>query len=52
MRTTARSMLERMAPKERASFTPDRLRDIRNEFARLSACWSVLRIGESFSESW
>jgi hypothetical protein len=49
---TARSMLERMGPQERASYTAEKLREIRAEFERLSARWSALPVGDGFSESW
>lgn len=52
MRATARSMLERMTPNERASYTAEKLAEIRAEFERLSARWSALPVGDGFSERW
>lgn len=52
MRETARQMLQRMAPIERAGYTDGKLRDVRAEFERLSARWSALRIGDSLIERW
>jgi hypothetical protein len=52
MKATARSILEGMQPAERALFTPGKLSEIRSEFSTLSARWSPLRIGGSFTERW
>jgi hypothetical protein len=52
MRETACSMLARIAAEERASYTPQKITEIRAQFRRLSERWSVLRIGESITEPW
>ena len=52
MRETASSVSARMEPKERASFSAERLAEIRQEFERLSGRWSCLAVGESFTELW
>jgi len=52
MRQTAGDVLQRMGPAERASYTAEKLGEIRVEFERISACWSALRIGDSLVERW
>jgi hypothetical protein len=52
MRETACSMLARIPAQERASYTPQKIAEIRSQFQRLSERWSVLRIGESITEPW
>jgi hypothetical protein len=52
MGQTAGSMLARIAVDERASFTPQKMLEIRSQFQRLSERWSVLGIGESITEPW
>jgi hypothetical protein len=52
MREAAGNMLRRMGSAERASYTAEKLREIRAEFERLSARWSALRIGDSLIERW
>ncbi len=52
MSQAAKGMLAGMTTAERASFTPAKLAQIRQEFQRLSDRWSSLSIGESFSEPW
>lgn len=52
MSETSASLLAQMPPAERASFTAQKLGEIRGEFQRLSECWSQLAVGESFSEPW
>lgn len=52
MKETTAGMLAHMAPAERASFTAQKLAEIRGEFQRLSQRWSSLAVGESFSEPW
>lgn len=52
MAATARSILDGMLPAERAAYTPARCAAIRQDFARLSARWAALAVGESLSERW
>lgn len=52
MRQATLAMMARMPPAERARYTPDRLREIRREFQRLSERWACLRVGESLTEPW
>jgi hypothetical protein len=52
MRGSSAGMLATLSPAERADFTPQKLAEIRAEFGRLSARWSSLAVGESFSEPW
>jgi hypothetical protein len=52
MRESANGLLRQMSSTERASYTADKLREIRAEFERLSACWSALRVGDSLVERW
>lgn len=52
IRESSSGMLAGLSPAERADFTPQKLAEIRSEFTRLSARWSSLAIGESFSEPW
>ncbi|WP_407154434.1 hypothetical protein [Bradyrhizobium sp. STM 3557] len=52
MRQTAGHVLQQMGAAERASYTAQKLREIRAEFERLGACWSALRIGDSLVERW
>jgi hypothetical protein len=52
MTATARSILGGMSAEERALFTPAKLSEIRSVFASLSARWSRLAVGESFTEPW
>lgn len=52
MGQAAKGMLAGMTPAERASFTPAKLAQIRQEFQRLGDRWSSLAVGESFTEPW
>jgi hypothetical protein len=52
MAATARSILGGMPAEERALYTPAKLSEIRAVFSALSARWSRLAIGESFTEPW
>ena len=52
MRQGAEATLTRMTRAERASFTAEKRARIRQEFQRLSDCWSSLEIGEDFTEPW
>ncbi len=52
MKDAACGMLEAMPPNERALYTPEKMTQIRSQFQRLSERWSVLKIGESFTEPW
>jgi hypothetical protein len=52
MTPTAKSILQAMSEKERSSFTPEKLSEIRAHFSTLSRRWSTLKIGEGFTERW
>ena len=52
MTPTAKSILQAMPEKERTSFTPEKLSEIRSQFSALSQRWSMLKIGEAFTEPW
>jgi len=52
MSATARSILLGMPAAERALFTVEKLGELRADFSALSERWSVLRIGEGFTEQW
>lgn len=52
MLPTARSILQGMPEAERALFTAEKLREIRSDFSALSVRWTMLRVGEGFSEPW
>jgi len=45
-------LLQGMRADERALYSTAKLAEIRAEFERLSARWSKLRVGESFTEPW
>jgi hypothetical protein len=52
MTATTRSIRQGMLQVERALLTAEKLREIRDTFSTLSARWSPLEIGESFTEPW
>jgi hypothetical protein len=52
MRETVGNVQQRMGAAERASYTAEKLQQIRAEFERLSACWSALRVGDSLVVPW
>jgi hypothetical protein len=52
MEDAVHSMLQGMPASERALYTTVKLAEILGEFERLSAQWSILKVGESFTESW
>jgi hypothetical protein len=52
MAAAAESILQGMPPEERAMFTAQKLSEVRSQFSALSARWSRLKIGESFTEPW
>ena len=52
MRGSSAGTLATLSAAERADFTSQKLAEIRAEFTRLSARWSSLAVGDSFSELW
>ena len=52
MNATAKSILQGMSDAERALFTAENLSEIRSHFSALSARWSMLKVGQSFTEPW
>jgi hypothetical protein len=52
MNAAARSILQGMPPAERALYTAEKLTEVRSQFSALSARWSALKVGESFTEPW